>query len=87
MKGSTENIDTAALEVHYRHQTYTTTSSEVINAPPPSVEHPSDGRLRTWLQVVAALLINCIVWGYPASFGVFQLYYVGERGIPAAQVS
>lgn len=26
-------------------------------------------------------------WGYPASFGVYQLYYVDTLGLPAAQVS
>lgn len=60
--------------------------------PPPSFDadaafNPPDGGLRAWLQVLAALLINCMCWGYPASFGVFQLYYVETLGLPAAQVS
>ena len=63
-----------------------------VDAPVPNHEendgfNPPDRGLRAWLQVVAAMLLNCIVWGYPSTFGVFQLYYVEELGLPAAQVS
>lgn len=60
------------------------------DAPPPASDAafaPPDGGLRAWSQVLAALLINCMVWGYPSSYGVFQLYYVEELGLPSAQVS
>lgn len=60
--------------------------------PPPAADadatfNPPDGGLRAWLQVLAALLINCMCWGYPSSFGVYQLHYVETLGLPASQVS
>lgn len=36
---------------------------------------PPDGGLVAWIQVLAGALINCMCWGYPATFGVYQLYY------------
>lgn len=62
-----------------------------IDAPIPHHDHetfdPPDGGWRAWSQVLAALCINCIVWGYPSTFGVFQLHYVETLGLPSAQVS
>lgn len=48
---------------------------------------PPDGGLQAWLQVLATHLINAMTWGYAASFGVYQLYYVETLGLPASQVS
>ncbi|OAQ63428.1 major facilitator superfamily transporter [Pochonia chlamydosporia 170] len=48
---------------------------------------PPDGGWRAWSQVLAAHLVNAMSWGYAASFGVYQLYYVDTLGLPAAQVS
>lgn len=48
---------------------------------------PPDGGLLAWSQVLATLLINSIVWGYGSTYGVFQLYYVEELGLPGSQVS
>jgi MFS family permease len=62
-----------------------------IDAPIPHHDHetfdPPDGGWRAWSQILAALCINCIVWGYPSTFGVFQLHYVETLGLPSAQVS
>lgn len=63
-----------------------------VDAPIPNHEDldafdPPDRGLRAWSQVVAALCINCIVWGYPSTYGVFQLYYVETLGLPSSQVS
>jgi MFS transporter, MCT family, solute carrier family 16 (monocarboxylic acid transporters), member 3 len=63
-----------------------------VEAPIPHVEvdtafAPPDRGWRAWSQVVAALCINCLVWGFPTAFGVFQLHYVETMGLPAAQVS
>lgn len=63
-----------------------------VDAPVPDLGshgdfHPPDGGWRAWSQVLAALMVNSIVWGYPTSFGVFQLYYVEELRIPSSQVS
>jgi MFS transporter, MCT family, solute carrier family 16 (monocarboxylic acid transporters), member 3 len=46
-----------------------------------------NGGLRAYLQVLACLLINCMVWGYPATFGVYQLYYREALQLPLAQIS
>lgn len=50
------------------------------------IEYP-DGGLTAWLQVLAGHLANAIACGYPATFGIFQLYYTATLGLPAAQVS
>lgn len=52
-----------------------------------SVLEPPDGGLVAWTQVLAGILVNCIAWGYPASFGVYQLYYKDKLGLPQAQIS
>lgn len=49
--------------------------------------NPPDGGLRAWLQVLAAVLINAMTWGYPGSFGVYQLHYEETTGLPSAQIS
>ncbi|KAI9158712.1 Aspyridones efflux protein apdF [Paramyrothecium foliicola] len=49
--------------------------------------NPPDGGVRAWSQVLAALLINAMTWGYPASFGVYQLHYEEVTGLPSAQIS
>ncbi|KAK0670792.1 putative monocarboxylate transporter [Cercophora samala] len=48
---------------------------------------PPDGGLAAWSQVFAACLINMLAWGYPAAFGVYQLYYRDTLQLPEAQVS
>ncbi|RFU71997.1 hypothetical protein TARUN_10266 [Trichoderma arundinaceum] len=48
---------------------------------------PPDGGLTAWLQVLATHLINAMTWGYAATFGVYQLYYVETLKLPASQVS
>ncbi|KAM5342623.1 hypothetical protein ACJ41O_013589 [Fusarium nematophilum] len=62
------------------------------NAPPPPVFdpdnfNPPDGGFRAWSQVFAGLLINCLAWGYPATFGVYQLHYEETLGLPSSQIS
>jgi MFS family permease len=61
-----------------------TTSPETL-----ANEHysPPDGGWRAWSQVLAAHLVNAMSWGYAASFGVYQLYYVENLGLPSSQVS
>jgi MFS transporter, MCT family, solute carrier family 16 (monocarboxylic acid transporters), member 3 len=48
---------------------------------------PPDGGLVAWSQVAAGCLINMMAWGYPSTFGVFQLYYRDTLGLPEAQIS
>lgn len=48
---------------------------------------PPDGGLTAWTQVLAGNLVNCISWGYPATFGVYQLYYKDALSLPQAQIS
>lgn len=48
---------------------------------------PPDGGLVAWTQVLAGNLVNCISWGYPATFGVYQLYYKDSLQLPQAQIS
>ena len=63
---------------------------EEAPVPPPLTDDgfdPPDGGWAAWSQVLAAHLINTTTWGYPATFGVYQLYYVEHLGLPASQVS
>ncbi|KAK0639026.1 major facilitator superfamily domain-containing protein [Cercophora newfieldiana] len=46
-----------------------------------------DGGLVAWMQVATGCLINMLAWGYPATFGVYQLYYRDALGLPEAQIS
>ncbi|KAK1779047.1 major facilitator superfamily domain-containing protein [Copromyces sp. CBS 386.78] len=54
------------------------------------IEDPSDfpdGGHRAWTQVLVAVLVHMLAWGYPATFGVYQLYYVDTLRLPSFQVS
>lgn len=55
----------------------------------PSVfdDDPPDGGWLAWSQVIAANLANAVSWGYAATWGVYQLYYVENLGLDAADVS
>lgn len=48
---------------------------------------PPDGGWRAWSQVLAANLANAVSWGYAATFGVYQLYYVDALGLASSKVS
>ncbi|KAK3351280.1 major facilitator superfamily domain-containing protein [Neurospora tetraspora] len=51
-----------------------------------SSDYPNGGLL-AWSQVLVAMLVNMLAWGYPATFGVYQLYYVDTLRLPSSQVS
>jgi MFS transporter, MCT family, solute carrier family 16 (monocarboxylic acid transporters), member 3 len=57
-----------------------------ISDPDGSYEYPEGGST-AWLQVLASHLINSMAWGYPATYGVYQLHYTQTMGLPAAQIS
>ncbi|KAL1889032.1 hypothetical protein Cpir12675_005950 [Ceratocystis pirilliformis] len=59
---------------------------ELPSSPLDEIEYP-EGGTRAWLQVFASLLINSLSWGVPGMFGVYQLYYTTELGLPQSQVS
>lgn len=46
-----------------------------------------EGGVRAWTQVLASNLLNQLAWGYPATYGVYQLYYTETMGLPSAQIS
>jgi MFS family permease len=48
---------------------------------------PPDGGLTAWIQVIAGNLVNCISWGIPATFGVYQLHYIDTLSLPSSQIS
>ncbi|KAK2000366.1 major facilitator superfamily transporter [Colletotrichum falcatum] len=55
-----------------------------------SAEHDlvyPEGGWTAWSQVLASNLLNALAWGYPATFGVYQLYYTEKLRLPSAQVS
>ncbi|CAI6100354.1 hypothetical protein V2G26_008282 [Clonostachys chloroleuca] len=66
----------------------------ISNTDAPVLYHDADGNfnppdrgLLAWSQVLATLLINAMCWGYPAAYGVYQLYYVETLNLPSSQVS
>ncbi|CCC11239.1 unnamed protein product [Sordaria macrospora k-hell] len=46
-----------------------------------------DGGPWAWAQVLVAFLVHMVAWGYPATFGVYQLHYVDTLGLPSSPVS
>ncbi|KAJ4306261.1 hypothetical protein N0V88_001059 [Collariella sp. IMI 366227] len=48
---------------------------------------PPDGGWTAWSQVLAGVFINTMAWGYPATFGVYQLYYRDTLKLPDSQIS
>lgn len=95
-KSSNNNTNNKAGETsntnNTHHQTLAITASNTNAPPPPSPSdpegfNPPDGGLLAWSQVLTSLLINCLAWGYPTSFGVFQLYYEESMGLPSSQIS
>lgn len=46
-----------------------------------------DGGAVAWRQVFAGHLGNAVASGYPAIFGIFQLYYTSTFALPASTVS
>ncbi|KAH7176044.1 major facilitator superfamily transporter [Dactylonectria macrodidyma] len=46
-----------------------------------------EGGLRAWTQVLGSNLLNQIAWGYPSTYGVYQLYYTESMGLPSSQIS
>jgi len=46
-----------------------------------------DGGVVAWSQVFVSLLVNMLSFGYPSAFGVYQLYYRDNLGLPEAQIS
>lgn len=75
------------LQTDLAERTISNTDAPIPHHEADDAFNPPDRGWRAWSQVLAATLLNCIVWGYPSSFGVFQLYYVEEMGLPNAQVS
>ena len=49
-------------------------------------EYP-DGGFAAWSQVLAGVFINMMAWGYPSTFGVYQLHYRDTLKLPEAQIS
>lgn len=48
---------------------------------------PPDGGLLAWSQVLAGIFLNMMAWGYPSTFGVYQLHYRDTLKLPEAQIS
>ncbi|SPQ22023.1 cbdc5aa5-0843-4fca-b21d-3577a93b8fdf [Thermothielavioides terrestris] len=48
---------------------------------------PPDGGLFAWSQVLAGIFINMLAWGYPSTFGVYQLHYRDTLKLPESQIS
>ena len=69
------------------HRPFSNVDAPVPLPDPDANFEPPDRGWLAWSQVLAALFINMMTWGLPATFGVFQLYYVEELGLPGAQVS
>ncbi len=71
MQSATGSVERAQAEV------------QAPSLPPP----PPDGGLRAWSQVFVGHLVNCLTWGFAASFGVYQLHYTETLLLPPSQIS
>ncbi|KXJ88943.1 major facilitator superfamily transporter [Microdochium bolleyi] len=49
-------------------------------------EYP-EGGWDAWQQVAAGFLAQAMSWGFPTTFGIYQLYYTTTMNLPNAQVS
>jgi len=47
----------------------------------------AEGGTVAWLQVLAAHMVNAMAWGFPATYGVYQLHYTQTMNLPSAQIS
>lgn len=56
---------------NHAHEWSSTSPGEVTSHSLP----PVDGGRRAWLFLVGCFMLDGIVWGFPLSFGVFQVYY------------
>ena len=83
MQPETENQAVSLNEILPTTSSPPTTTSIA----PPDPGPPPDGGLRAWTQVLVGHLINALTWGFPASFGVYQLYYSEVLLLPPSQVS
>ncbi|KAL2160625.1 hypothetical protein VTH06DRAFT_1313 [Thermothelomyces fergusii] len=72
---------------HDENGSVTQKGEEVATPLPEKDFQPPDGGLAAWTQVLACTLINMVAWGYPAAFGVFQLYYRDALELPESQIS
>lgn len=71
-------LQTAILSVE---QAQAEAQAPSLQTPPP------DGGLRAWSQVFVGHLVNCLTWGFAASFGVYQLHYTETLLLPASQIA
>ena len=83
-----EDIQNGSLELHAPIASSAIISVEQAQAQALSTPTPPpDGGLRAWSQVFAGHLINCLTWGFAASFGVYQLHYTETLLLPPSQIS
>ncbi|KAK3325696.1 major facilitator superfamily domain-containing protein [Apodospora peruviana] len=80
---------TAASDAPSRHDLPTSSDEHAHLSPDQADEEspPPDGGLVAWSQVMAGLLVNMLAWGYPSTFGVYQLHYRDTLDLPDAQIS
>jgi MFS family permease len=80
------STDVDSLDQSFPEVVVTVKTIGTIDIGDDNTDYP-DGGVQAWLQVLAGHLANAIACGYPATFGIFQLYYTATLGMPAAQVS
>src|SRR4051812_8277979 len=80
-----ETIDTRSVSDNAEEDAEAAAEAELTRVE--STFEPPDGGLVAWTQVAAGNLVNMIAWGYPATFGVFQLYYKDWLQLPQSQIS
>ncbi|KAH8839638.1 hypothetical protein MCOR27_003133 [Pyricularia oryzae] len=73
----------------YPSHTISTTSTPFASTAKLPLAAPScpDGGVVAWAQVLASFLMNAVGWGYPATFGMYQLHYVSNMGLPGSQIA
>ncbi|KAJ2906605.1 hypothetical protein MKZ38_000860 [Zalerion maritima] len=63
-----------------------TTTTTTSNATSDTHDFPDSG-WTAWCAIFGCILINSLAWGYPATYGVYQLHYTETLGLPASTIS
>ncbi|KAF2180501.1 MFS general substrate transporter [Zopfia rhizophila CBS 207.26] len=77
-------MDSNSIEIELNPRTYhpSSTESQHHHEPIEAIESgegfflpPADGGKDAWLFLLACFMLEALIWGFPASYGVFQEYY------------
>jgi hypothetical protein len=48
---------------------------------------PTDGGKDAWLCLFACFMLEALIWGFPASYGIFQEYYAANDFVGSSNIA